>query len=572
MDKLDLFLTAVFIVGTIIIMILIYFYNTRHELIVDDELDEFEVETKVGEKALYSSGNTFDWNLYESDLKYDYGKFVGYDLWKNEAAAKNRISDLREQYTRDNKLLKINMLETMMLVDRYGEDVILDANGVYRIRKINIENFLDELDYTIETMKQIAELKDELEFSIDNYEVDAKKIFYIMKNARSFGLYNFNNHSQVFLFAKKHKSTAIDAEIILEDSKGMSEMNLLIEEFIEYKEDDLVIQERKDDMFSAFKKIKQKTKIYHDEEGNRIIEYPNGQKIIKKNLWEIEAIDEDELPRSTPQHTKEKFSDIIKEDSVSSVMENANTEAKEKRDVKKQSPKIEKNKNKRDVKEFIVINNSFILNAKLYDTKNNKKSLVGFMGDIQSVDEFIEKLKVMSKKNIKTILILILSIDAAQLALDNDNTTNIIFELNNDTFISYEYIALVLLSLIENRNEFAVNNKAIANNGLLLYPISIVDEFIKLLAEDDIDFSKNKSEFVYLVSDKKQLISLNAIKLSEHSRKLLGMYNSPDKMSSISAKMISKDDFKKSEDKKYSVNFKTFCQIWQFSFNYPWHS
>lgn len=561
MDKLDLFLTAVFIVGTIIIMILIYFYNTRHELIVDDELDEFEVETKVGEKALYSSGNTFDWNLYESDLKYDYGKFVGYDLWKNEAAAKNRISDLREQYTRDNKLLKINMLETMMLVDRYGEDVILDANGVYRIRKINIENFLDELDYTIETMKQIAELKDELEFSIDNYEVDAKKIFYIMKNARSFGLYNFNNHSQVFLFAKKHKSTAIDAEIILEDSKGMSEMNLLIEEFIEYKEDDLVIQERKDDMFSAFKKIKQKTKIYHDEEGNRIIEYPNGQKIIKKNLWEIEAIDEDELPRSTPQHTKEKFSDIIKEDSVSSVMENANTEAKEKRDVKKQSPKIEKNKNKRDVKEFIVINNSFILNAKLYDTKNNKKSLVGFMGDIQSVDEFIEKLKVMSKKNIKTILILILSIDAAQLALDNDNTTNIIFELNNDTFISYEYIALVLLSLIENRNEFAVNNKAIANNGLLLYPISIVDEFIKLLAEDDIDFSKNKSEFVYLVSDKKQLISLNAIKLSEHSRKLLGMYNSPDKMSSISAKMISKDDFKKSEDKKYSVNFKTFCQI-----------
>lgn len=572
MDKLDLFLTAVFIVGTIIIMILIYFYNTRHELIVDDELDEFEVETKVGEKALYSSGNTFDWNLYESDLKYDYGKFVGYDLWKNEAAAKNRISDLREQYTRDNKLLKINMLETMMLINKNGEDVILDANGVYRIRKINIENFLDELDYTIETMKQIAELKDELEFSIDNYEVDAKKIFYIMKNARSFGLYNFNNHSQVFLFAKKHKSTTIDAEIILEDSKGMSEMNLLIEEFIEYKEDDLVIQERKDDMFSAFKKIKQKTKIYHDEEGNRIIEYPNGQKIIKKNLWEIEAIDEDELPRNTPQHTKEKFSDIIKEDSVSSVMENANTEAKEKRDVKKQSPKIEKNKNKRDVKEFIVINNSFILNAKLYDTKNNKKSLVGFMGDIQSVDEFIEKLKVMSKKNIKTILILILSIDAAQLALDDDNTTNIIFELNNDTFISYEYIALVLLSLIENRNEFAVNNKAIANNGLLLYPISIVDKFIKLLAEDDIDFSKNKSEFIYLVSDKKQLISLNAIKLSEHSRKLLGMYNSPDKMSSISAKMISKDDFKKSEDKKYSVNFKTFCQIWQFSFNYPWHS
>lgn len=334
MDKLDLFLTAVFIVGTIIIMILIYFYNTRHELIVDDELDEFEVETKVGEKALYSSGNTFDWNLYESDLKYDYGKFVGYDLWKNEAAAKNRISDLREQYTRDNKLLKINMLETMMLINKNGEDVILDANGVYRIRKINIENFLDELDYTIETMKQIAELKDELEFSIDNYEVDAKKIFYIMKNARSFGLYNFNNHSQVFLFAKKHKSTTIDAEIILEDSKGMSEMNLLIEEFIEYKEDDLVIQERKDDMFSAFKKIKQKTKIYHDEEGNRIIEYPNGQKIIKKNLWEIEAIDEDELPRNTPQHTKEKFSDIIKEDSVSSVMENANTEAKEKRDVK----------------------------------------------------------------------------------------------------------------------------------------------------------------------------------------------------------------------------------------------
>lgn len=538
-------------------MVLVYFYNTRHKYEARDELDEFVVAKKPKEKAIYSPNEDFNWNLYESDLSYDYDKFIGYTQWKNKEVAENRISKLRDEYKTDNSILKINMLETMMLVDKFGEDIILDASGVYRIRKINIENFLDELNYTIEIIKQISLLKDELEFSIENYEVDAKKIFYIMKNARSFGLYNFDNHSQVFLFAKKHHGTTIDTDIVIEDSKGVSEMNLLIEEFVEHKELEAEQEEVNEHMFDAFKRIKDKVNIYRDVDGNRIVEYPNGQKIIKKSLWEVEAIEEEEPQVNRQGDKTKKFSDYFKDEKVATVMEEANNESVKKFELKlKDKIIIEKTK----VGELIKINNSFIKRAKLYDDNNNKKDFIGFIGEVKNVKEFIDKIRVMSEKNIKSILILILSIDAAQLNLDENNTTCLIFDFEGESYISYEYLALVLLSLIDNRSEFATSTKTIANNGHLLYPISIVESFIKYLTEIDIDFSNTQSEFLYLESMEKNLLSLSAIKLSTHSQKLLSTYNSHDKVKLINAKIITKDSFKKATENKYPINFKIFCK------------
>ena len=565
MDKLDLFFTAVFIVGTVITMILLYFYNVRHKYEVEDELDDFEVEIKTGEKALYKPSESFDWNLYESDLKYDYGRFVGYDLWKNEKAANARIEYLREEYQKDNSILKINMLETMMLVDKYGDDVILDSKGIFRIRKINIENFLNELEYTMETIQQISTLKDELEFSIENYEIDAKKIFYIMKNAKSLGVYNFNNHSQVLLFAKKHKQTTIDAEIVIEDLNGMSEMDLLVSDFIEYKEEEGTGEAEKEDIFNAYKKIKTRTKISFNDDGDRVVEYPNGQKIIKKNLWEVEAIEEkddrDRFNKNNPNNLKKKFSDLIEEEPVSDVMKKVNDSQEQNFNPPKSVPKVEKTKEIEDASELVKIENDFILRSKLYDSSNNKKDLIGFLGNVNTLEEFTDKLKTMSDKNIKTIMILLLSVDAAQLRLDDEQTSNLIFELGGDIFISYEYIALVLLSLIENRSEFALENRTIAKNGLLRYPINIVELFIKFLSDSDTKFSESESSFKYISDSDNYLLSINVIKLSRHSQELLSMYNSPDKIASISTIGTTKEAFKKSTSKKYQVNFKTFTMI-----------
>jgi len=219
LDKIDMIFTVLFVVGTVITLILIYYYNNRHEYEAEDEIDEFEVEVFPDKKELYKSNDTFDWNLYESDLKYDYDKFAGCDVWSSKEKAEERIKVLKSEYEKSKSSIDINMLESMMLVEKFGEDIVLDSNGVYRIKEINLDNFIETLDYDLETIKMIAALKDELNFSIENYEIDAKKIFYVMRNAKSLGFNNMNNNSQFFLFAKKHNNTTLDAELILNDEE-----------------------------------------------------------------------------------------------------------------------------------------------------------------------------------------------------------------------------------------------------------------------------------------------------------------------------------------------------------------
>lgn len=53
LDKLDLVLSVLFLSGTAITMVLIYYYNQRHSYEEPDELDEFVVETKSDEKSIF---------------------------------------------------------------------------------------------------------------------------------------------------------------------------------------------------------------------------------------------------------------------------------------------------------------------------------------------------------------------------------------------------------------------------------------------------------------------------------------------------------------------------------------
>jgi hypothetical protein len=564
MDSLDLFFTAVFVVGTAITMILVYFYNTRHKLEVDDRLDEYVMEVKSGEKEIHSSNDTFDWNLYESDLSYNYDRFIGYSHWKDKTSAQERIKHLRDSFSDKTKSLKINMLEAMMLIDKYGDDVILDSGGTYRLSLLYIENFLENLEYTIETIRAISSIKDELEFSINNYEIDAKKIFYLMKNAKSFGLYNFQDHSQVFLFAKKHKSTTIDAELVIEDVYGVSEVDLIANEFAEFY-DDVDSSEEHKDIFEAFRSMESRTKITTNENGKRVLEYPNGQKIIKKGLWEVETI-EDEIEerftknRGTKEETKKKFDDILNGDPISKTMDSANENNS---DMQERVDNF-KNKEKAPVEKKIIsvnkieIKNDFILQTKLYDGDGNKKDLVSFFGDVKNINEFMEKIKSLSEKNIKLIVIIMLSIESSKLIVDEDVEINLILSTDRGRLISYEYVALVLLSLVGNRDEFCANTKTVARNGLLLYPIKIVEKFLSFLESIEIDFSDGKSSFVYFTRDGNSLVSINTITLSSYADGLLTTYNEESVLNSTQVELISKADYKESEKKKYPVNFKTF--------------
>jgi len=190
--------SVIFIVSTVVIMILIYYYNVRHKYEEPDELDEYVVEKKSGEKSLYESNDKFDWDLYESDMQHDYDLFAGINHFKNADTARKRIEFLKKSFKENNKEISLSMLKSMILVKRYGEDITLDESGTYRLKKIQLDNFIETLDYDLELIDLINEIKDEIEFSLENYQIDVRTVFYIMRNAKSLGLYNINNNSQFF--------------------------------------------------------------------------------------------------------------------------------------------------------------------------------------------------------------------------------------------------------------------------------------------------------------------------------------------------------------------------------------
>jgi len=200
-------------------------------VIEEDELDDYEVEKKPREKAIAVADENFDWDLYEFDLRHDYDKFIGYDIYKSKKSADERIEKLQRDFESGSNVLKINMLESMMLVDKFSDEITLRDNGTYKINSSLLSEFFKDLEYNVTMVEKIEELKDEIDFSIEAYEIDARKIFYIMRNASRLGLNNFNSHSQIFLFAKNNKDIVINAEVVGDEKREIGELELYVENF-----------------------------------------------------------------------------------------------------------------------------------------------------------------------------------------------------------------------------------------------------------------------------------------------------------------------------------------------------
>ncbi|WP_457748571.1 hypothetical protein [Sulfurimonas sp.] len=568
MSKLELFFTGLFVVGTVVVMILIYFYNVRHKLVIESDIDDYEVETKPGEKAIVEADENFDWDLYESDLKHDYDKFVGYDIWKSRKSAEKRIAKLREEFESGVDTLKINMFESMMLIDRFADSVSLDEEGVYRINTMLLSEFLKDLDYNPEMIEKIEELKDELDFSVETYEIDARKIFYIMRNASKLGVNNFNSHSQVFLFAKNNKKATLEAEIVGGGKNDIGELELYIENFdssvedfsVESKED---ILSKKDEILSGVRNIMRNAKVYFDEDGQRIIEYPNGQKLVKKNLWDVNVVDEEDDRKNTYNEEsgtrREKFSDIIKERSADEIMFEEQQNLKEKSETAESHDPIEKNVSEEKIK----IVNEKIINAKFYVKDRKKVPIVDFFGEVESIDEYMKKLDSLDATNKKVLMILLLSIDAAKVEIDKENI-DLIVESAGIFYISHEWILLVFSSMLANRNSFLIKN-AIVNKSN--YTASYSSEFIKLIIEhlDNSElpiFKKGvQQKYKYFKNQNGLYIATSLFELSSHAEHLLSTYNSPDKLHSVKISNIEKKEFKEYAGKTYSINFNSLIAL-----------
>jgi len=115
-----------------------------------------------------------------------------------------------------------------------------------------------------------------------------------MRNAKAMGIYNIENNSQFFMFAKENNNKIIDSDFINELQNNKTDIEIQAVKMFDKEEDEEIrnkkikkLQKRVEKFSSRFSKSK-------DEEGNIIIEFPNGKKFIKNGLWDIQQVEEKE--------------------------------------------------------------------------------------------------------------------------------------------------------------------------------------------------------------------------------------------------------------------------------------
>ena len=173
MTKLEIFGYSTLGIVLVIIAILIYLYINRFE--VEERVKEFEYEDEeLAEEAIYEKNDEFDWEVYESELKFNDEKFLGYDFWKNKLSAETRILEIKKTYSEDPNIIFFTMFEALILIERFGSEIILKSDGVFSIPKFALDRFVNELVYDVALIKLIQNIKDEYVDTTELIELDAK--------------------------------------------------------------------------------------------------------------------------------------------------------------------------------------------------------------------------------------------------------------------------------------------------------------------------------------------------------------------------------------------------------------
>ena len=113
-----------------------------------------------------------------------------------------------------------------------------------------------------------------------------------MKNAKSFGLYNIKDKSQFFAFVKKNTSVVIDMKQD-ENNESLGKIQFEVDEELSFDEDgefQEIEKEKEKSISSLIADSRNGATQTKNENGDLIIEYPNGEKFLKRGLYEIEHI------------------------------------------------------------------------------------------------------------------------------------------------------------------------------------------------------------------------------------------------------------------------------------------
>jgi len=189
------------------------------------------------------------------------------------------------------------MLEFLFLIEKNKNRILIKDDGRISIGRNSLDSFLRESFQD----KDFINFKNDFEeeyLNTNDIEIDAEKLFFLMKNPYLLNKKNVVDGVQLFTTSSTNKFLVETKETKEKETKETKEKEKL-EYVIEVLENEILIEEEetKEETkkiildFSGLEKFKKSVKIIDDvEENGKILEFKNGYKILKKNAWNFDIL------------------------------------------------------------------------------------------------------------------------------------------------------------------------------------------------------------------------------------------------------------------------------------------
>ncbi len=477
MEKWEMLVYVVFVVLTISGVVMIYFYLNRHShLTISDDSKRF-ASSGNDDEIEFEKNKEFDWDLPSDEIANEEKKFLGTDVWENQELANERIESLRFQLN-SSSLIKLNMFETYLISKQYGKYIRLEMPGIFQISKGYLEIFLNELVFDIAMIKEVDEFIDKNTTGGKKIEIEAKKLFYVMRNATNLGIKNLKSDVQLFEFTSSVSNEVIDIE------NDSDEENFITFEVMDLLEEDTVIVSEKEEFakqeelkIEQIKKFKEATEATVDENGFTTLKLNDNISLVKSSPWKIEkVINKEEEEEAREKQIEEEAKKQKNKNIASVIKEDSNNINPSKQDVSQK-----KDKRIGFLKRFDTHGKNLFL-----EFNNNKE--VNFIGSlrINDNDELLKKnFESLSDTNFMKIIAALLDSNYSNFKIDfqeKNYSFNYLVREGNQYFISYEYLLYFLLSLLDDYENYCTSTNMFRRPPSLNFKFGVA--IVNIFAEE----------------------------------------------------------------------------------------
>jgi len=374
----------------------VYSYNNRFSYREDSKEEPQQLQKKDKSEVIHKGSSEFNWNVYSNEKIKLMEKVIGLNFWENENELNNRIDELINEFNEKNSV-SLCLITFYLLIDKYKHSVVLNKDGNYKIYEKDLLTFISNLKLSHENKQKINSIKKEFASNY-NFEIDATRIFYIMKNIELIGEEKYDNRFQEFNISEEQingKIKTIIIETFDDEEKDQIELKEL-EDILNKKTTD---ENEKEKSISTSFEFYKKNLIIEETENNFFIKLKDGTKIKKTGLCSFEVIEtasndrkEENKKRNNIQHedvvdledieigTEHQEEEIIEEINQRNNETDQNSIEKDKASkVKTIEKDIVVTFNNQDSKLFSILKLTSILALRIELSELNKKDMLNIL-------------------------------------------------------------------------------------------------------------------------------------------------------------------------------------------------